>query len=109
MPNPTDFNTGPNLEDPKELSDALASIAAAMRQQGVSARGNTALGGHPDPVFFFTNSAHLIEAGVAMIRRQIPAPAPIKPTDVSGPAVNEGKPEPKPAPAAAPKPKAPVG
>lgn len=103
MANPTDFNTGPNLEDPKELSDALANIATAMRQQGVSARGNTALGGHPDPVFFFTNSAHLIEAGVAMIRKQIPAPA------VEAKTEPKSEPKPAPAPAAAPKPKAPVG
>lgn len=80
-----------------------------MAQQSAASRINSAMGGHPNPSYFFGSAAVLFKAAAEMIKKLAPKPkvedkGETRPTPSPAPAAKtetktETKPEPKPEPA----------
>lgn len=77
------LNPAPDLSDPKVLAALLRDDAQGLKTQAnASGLRASALGGHPQPEFFYRAVAAHLEAAAALID---PAPAPAGPG--GGPAV----------------------
>lgn len=70
--NPDDaFQHGPDMTNPDALAQLLLDQAGGLEQQAVASKQGSALGGHPNPAFFYGHSAGVCRAAAAMIKSRL--------------------------------------
>lgn len=70
------FRQPADLTDPAAVAAECAALADGMGQQAAAAASGSALGGHPNPGFYFNRVAHVLAAAAKLLAPAVPAPPP---------------------------------
>ena len=77
------LNRTNDLNNPDVLAAALREAAATLEQQSNVARGGGAMGGHPNPQFFYGRTAMLMKTAADKLA-PAPVTAPVVETPIGG-------------------------
>lgn len=65
-----EFNMGNDITTPEGVAAEAEALVEGMRQQAAASRSGTALGGHPNPQWFYTRVADVLQASASLIKTQ---------------------------------------
>lgn len=67
----TDISGGIKLDDAASVANACENFAGGMEQQSIMASSGSALGGHPNPAFFYGQVAMVLKAAAELLKNPI--------------------------------------